>query len=132
MGPENFYKIPCTDLETKINKYVQHRQHHWSNKKYNKLLEIKSILREWKQNFRKSQREEVISSRLHIGHTRITHSYMLKEEQYPMCHVCQTAYTIKHVLIEYIDLAPTREKYYKKGWMKELLNKLKWTLYCPS
>ena len=64
--------------------------------------------------------EEVVLSRLRIGHTRITHSYSLQEEEQLMCHACQTAYIIKHVLIECIDLAPTREKYYNVSFMKEL------------
>ena len=79
-----FVFIPYTDLKIKINKYIQQqRQHRWSNNKYNKLLEIKPISREWKQSFRKSQKKEVILSRLHWGHRGVTHSYLLKEEQQP-------------------------------------------------
>ena len=85
-------------------------------------LEIRPIFGKWKQNFRKSQKK-VVSSRLHIGHTRITHFYLRKEEQQSMCHACQTAYTIKHVLIECIDLASTRETFYNANCMKELFLK---------
>ena len=82
---ETTFKIPCTDF--KINKYIlQHRQHHWSNNNYTKLLDIKLIQGEWKQRFRKS-RKDVVLSRLRIGHTRITHSYLLKEEEQTICHV---------------------------------------------
>ena len=51
------------------------------------------------------------------------HSYLLKEEEQPMCHPCQPAYMIKHVLIECIDLAPTRERFYSANCMKELFKK---------
>ena len=56
----------------KINEYIlQQRQQCWNSNKYNKLLEIKATLGEWKQGYRKKKRkEEVILSRLHIGHTR--------------------------------------------------------------
>ena len=93
MVSEKTFKISYTDF--KINKYIlQQRQHCWSNNNYNKLLETKPILGEWKQSFRKSWKE-VILSRLHIGHTRIIHSYLLKEEEQPICHAYQTAsYTI--------------------------------------
>ena len=92
MVPETTFKIPYMDLKIKINKYIlQQRQHH-----YNKLLEIKTILGKWKQSFRKSWKEEVILSRLHIGHTRITHSYLLKEEKQPICHVCVLNKTYSH------------------------------------
>ena len=38
-----------------------------------------------------------------------------------MHHTRQTAYTIKHVLIKYIDLAPIRERFYDARLTKELL-----------
>ena len=40
-----------------------------------------------------------------------------------MCYACQTVYTIKHVLIECIDLTPTRERFYNASSMKELFKK---------
>ena len=43
------------------------------------------ILGEQKQSFRKSLKEEVVLFRLHIGHTRITHSYLMTtSNQYAM------------------------------------------------
>ena len=36
-------------------------------------------------------------SRLRIGHTRLTHSYILKQEQQPQCGTCQTPLTAKHL-----------------------------------
>ncbi len=42
-----------------------------------------------------------------------------------MCHACQNAKTIKYVLIECIDLAPTRETFYNAICMKELFKKIK-------
>ena len=42
-----------------------------------------------------------------------------------MCHACQTAYTIKHVFVECIDLAPTREIFYSTSILKELFKKAK-------
>ena len=53
---------------------------------------------------------------------------MLKEEEQPMCHAYQTEYTIKYILVECIDLAPTREIFYNAISMKELFKKIKWTL----
>ena len=53
----------------------------------------------------KNRKEEVTLSRLRIGHTWITHSYLLEGKQQPMCYACQTKYTVKHILIECTDLA---------------------------
>ena len=67
MVPEIIFKITYTNLKIKINKYIlQQRQHHWSNNNYNKPLEIKPILGEWKQGFRKNWKEEVVFSSLRI------------------------------------------------------------------
>ena len=35
-----------------------------------------------------------------MGHTRITHSYLLEGKQQPICYVYQTKYTVKYILIE--------------------------------
>ena len=86
----------------KMNKYILHqRQQRWYNNENNKLLEIRPTLGEWKQSFKKKWKQEVTLFGLRIAHTRITHSYLLKGKQQPMCYVCQTKYTMKHILIEY-------------------------------
>ena len=110
-------------IKIKINKYKQQRQYRESNNEYNKLLEIKPISGEWKQHFRKSRKREVVLSRLRIGNTRFTHSYLLKDKQ-PMCPPCQTAYT-KYIFIECIDLSPKRERFYNANSVKELFKRTK-------
>ena len=75
---------------------------------------------EWKEGYRKSRREEIILSRLHIGHTDIIHSHLLKQEQSPWCVGCHTSYSVKHLLIDCIDLTPKRLYFYTVNNMKEL------------
>ena len=119
---EKKFKIPHTDFKMKINKYIrQQRQQHWNNNENNKLFEIKPSLGEWKRSFKKKKRkEEVTLSRVWIDHTSITHSYLLEGKQQPMCYACQTKYTMKHILIEYTDLAHIRKTFYNANNMKEL------------
>ena len=69
----------------------------------NKLLKIKPTLGEWTPAFRNSRREEVILSRLRIGHTYFSHSFILRKEDPPECIACQEAYSVKHVLIDCTD-----------------------------
>ena len=38
---------------------------------------------------------DTLAPYLFIGQTRITYSYLLKEEDQPMCNPCQTMFTIK-------------------------------------
>ena len=73
---------------------------------------------------KKNKKEEVILSRLRICHTRTTHSYLLEVKQQPMCHTCQTKYTVKHILIECTDLARIRGTFYSANDMKELFQNI--------
>ena len=40
-----------------------------------------------------ARREEIILARLRIGHTRITHSYLLKQEEQSYCIGCDVPFT---------------------------------------
>ena len=51
-------------------------QEHWSSCRDNKLFQIKPTLSEWPPGFRRSRKEEVVLSRLRIGHTYFSHSYI--------------------------------------------------------
>ena len=72
----------------------------WKNQQYNKLLPIKQTPTPWMSSLRDSRREEVILTRLRIGHTRITHSHLLNPESptpssCPHCH--QQNLTAAHI-----------------------------------
>ena len=54
----------------------------------------------WENGDQLSGNQEENKNRLRIGHTRLTHSFILKQEEQPQCLTCQTTCTIKHVLIE--------------------------------
>ena len=41
---------------------------------------------------------------------RLTQNQQIEFKQQPMCYACQTKYTVKHILIECIDLAQIRKK----------------------
>ena len=72
-----------------LKKFTQNEwQLRWNNILRNKLQSIKAEIGEWKEGYRKSRREEIILSFLRIGHTEITHSYLLKQEQQPWCVGC--------------------------------------------
>ena len=43
------------------------------------------------------------------------HSYLLKKEDQPFCHACDSPFTVKHFLIEYPDFTHIRNKFYTTG-----------------
>ena len=68
----------------------------------------------------RSRKEQVILSQLRIGHTRLTHSYILKQEQQPQCGTYQTPLTVKHLFMECRFFAHIRNRYFKANNMKHL------------
>ncbi|GBM74328.1 putative RNA-directed DNA polymerase from transposon BS [Araneus ventricosus] len=46
------------------------------------------------------RRQDVILTRLRIGHTRLTHKHLLCSEPPPMCSRCQSILSVRHILIE--------------------------------
>ena len=120
------FKIPYIDLKIEIKNFTQNKwQLRWKNTLHNELQSIKAKIEEWKGGYRKSCWKEIILSRLRIGHTDITHSYLLKQEQPPWCVGCHGTYSVKHLLIDCIDLTPKRQYFYPVNNMKELFEYVK-------
>ena len=86
----------------------------------NKLHSIKPILGEWRPACRINRKEEVGLTRLRIGHSYATHSYLLKGEEQPMFIHCDAPFTIKHVLLNCVDFENARNRYYRVSTLKEL------------
>ena len=106
------YNIPYTDLKSKINNILHKKkwQQHWDKNIHNKL---KPILGEWRPAFRKLKREQVAITRLRIGHTILTHSFLLRQKQQPQYSTCQSPCSIKHILLECKAFNSTRKRYFQ-------------------
>ena len=124
LTPEK-YNILYTDLKPKIRNFLRKKwQQCWDNNINNKLFQIKPILGERRPAFRKSRREQFTITRLRIGHTRLKHYYILKQEQQPQCSTCQMPCTVKHILLECKAFSITRKRYFKVNDMKDLYKKV--------
>ena len=118
LQPSNL-KLLYTDFKPAINKYLLNKwQLVWDTAVDNKLHSIKSILGEWRPALRTDRK--IVLARLRIGHSFITHSYLLKGEEQPTCVPCDTPFTIKHILLHCVDFQNLRDKYYKVNSLKEL------------
>ena len=51
-------------------------------------------------------------ARLHIGHSFLTHSFLLKGEEPPMCIGCDKRLTIEHILLTCSDFIEIRESHF--------------------
>ena len=85
----------------------------------NKLLEIKTTLCEYHSVIR-TIRKEVVLARLRLGHTRVTHSYLLLGEEQPQCVGCDALLTVRHFLLDCGDFAQVRNNRFHVKNMKQL------------
>ena len=114
------FKLPCTDFKPFLNRYILSKwQLSWDTATFNKLHEIKPVL--GKNNIYWSlRREEVVLTRLRIGHTRLTHSYLLKREDQPFCISCNEPFTVKHFLIDCIEFSHIRRQFFQTNDLRYL------------
>ena len=79
-------KTPFTDFKPYINTFLHNKwQMSWNAAVLNKLHSIKPSLGEWQPSYRIDRKEEITLARLRIGHTFITHSFLMKGGDWPMC-----------------------------------------------
>jgi len=105
--------IPYTDLKRKLSNYVTNEwQNEWDMVPDNKLHHIQPIVGITNNMILDKRREDIVCTRARIGHTYMTHGYLLRDEDVPECIPCNCTLTVKHILIECIDYAHIRQKYY--------------------
>ena len=115
------FKILFSNFKPSINKYIlEEWQTSWNNSIGNKLLDIKPTIGEYQSVVRNIRREEVVLARLRLGHTRVTHSYLLQGEEQPQCVGCDAPFTVRHFLLECGDFAQVRNNCFHVDNMKEL------------
>ena len=73
---------------------------------------MKTVIGYYKQKTGLSRRDTVLLNRLHIGHTRLTHSFLLTGDNILECGTCQCPLTVKHILVECVDLKDVRNKHF--------------------
>ena len=115
------FKIPFSNFKPSINKYIlEEWQTSWNNSIGNILLDIKPTIGEYQSVVRNIGREEVVLAGLRLGHTRVTHSYLLQGEEQPQCVGCDAPFTVRHFLLECGDFAQVRNNCFHVDNMKEL------------
>ena len=105
--------IPFSDLKPCTNKYILELwQSEWDDFPENKLYKIFPILKECISCPRKNRKEGTVMARLHIGHSFLTHSLLLKGEEPPVCIGCDKRLTIEHILLTCLDFIEIRESHF--------------------
>ena len=99
------------DLKTfAVGKVTQHWATSWNSLVENKLRAIKPTVDAWRTSCRSSRREEVVLTRLRIGHCRLTHGFLMAREEIPVCDTCNVPVTVSHILTSCIQFSDVRER----------------------
>ena len=114
MLPDIKSKIPQADLKHKIRQILTKKL--WDQNTH----QIRPVLKERKLDPENTRTEETALGRLSIGHTKLTHSFILKDEPPPRGSR-GNQYTVHHILIE---CTHTRKHFYNINSMKELFRKI--------
>ena len=118
-------RIPFSDFRPGVGAHCRSLwQAQWDEEEANKLRALQPTVGVWPGFSRERRREEVVLSRARIGHTYLTHGYLLRREIQPECIPCFSTLTVKHILIECTDFAVVRQRHYTANSMKELFEKV--------
>ena len=115
------FKIPGKNFYSYANSlYIKEWQQSWDNELNNKLHSINPTVGKFHKLRHLSRREQTVITRLRIGHTRLTHSYLMSRDSRPECAACKCPLTVKHLLLECPYFSNIRRKHFTCSSMKEL------------
>ena len=63
--------------------------------------------------------------RLRVGHTRVTHEWILKGDRPPMCRHCLDPLTVRHILVECVSFSLLTSTIYPQTANMSEINALK-------
>ena len=117
-------RIPYSDLKSRVRQYFHELlQSKWNTAQFNKLRTIKYYLGKTKFNTITSRRDEIVLHRIRIGHTHLTHSYLLNREDAPECPQCLCLLTVEHILIQCPTYTSIRKRFFNTNNMYDLFMK---------
>ena len=97
---QRFSHIPATDYYPHFKTFLYTRwQSFWSRLHNNKLHTVKPSISSWSAPFHKNRRWETALARLRIGHTRLTHAYLMSRSDPPLCPLCNVPLSVPHILL---------------------------------
>lgn len=94
----------------------------WTNIQNNKLRDIKPSMDPWTFSNEFTRKEASTITRLRLGHTNLTHSFLMAKEPSPVCLDCRLPLTVKHILIECKKYDTLKNKLQLNIPLNEMLN----------
>merc|ERR1712004_170765 len=133
MGPVH-YRLPYTDLYPLVDDFILSKwQTRWNDNdlhRSNKLFNIQPIIEPF-HIFGLSRKEETIIHRLRIGHTRLTHRYLMEQTgPFKAPELCQFSMngvdflSVRHILINCTGIHYTRRDFFITNSMRHLFENI--------
>ena len=96
--------VPVCDFIPVLKQFTFEKWQRLWNEEHenNKLKQIKPNIGPWQSSCQEKRHTEVVLTRLRIGHTHLTHGYLMNtpHDPIPECPQCRTILTVKHIFIE--------------------------------
>ena len=104
--------IPFRDFYPAIRKALRKSwEEKWDAIDSNKMREITSSTQPCWSYQGMPRKWETVLCRLRIGHTRLTHGFLMSRSNHPYCDDCLVPLTVKHILCECPNLLSLRNQY---------------------
>ena len=127
---QQHYRLPYTDYYPKVKQFIRNKwQRRWDLchlERSNKLYAIQPEIGEF-DIFGLTRKEEAVIHRIRIGHTRLTHAYLMEQRGPikipPNCHFCNDPdemLTVRHIMIDCPHFRYTRRSFYHSPNMKHM------------
>jgi hypothetical protein len=118
-------EIPHTDFKPLISSPVKNCwQPCWNSYTNNKLFKIRPVIKSFVVN-RLPCRDDILLHRLRVGHTYLTHSYLLRRETPPEFDFCHVRLAVEYLLLSCSKYNPVRRKFYNLNSLQELFERVK-------
>lgn len=115
-------KIPLKDIFKQVKRDIKLQwEVEWQNSDQ-KLSKIKNCVQRWDSSNRLNRFEEVIITRLRIGHTRLTHGHLMGGFDNSICEICDTPLSVEHILIDCKKYTEKREKHALDSSIESILS----------
>uniref|UniRef100_A0A0E9X648 RNase H type-1 domain-containing protein n=1 Tax=Anguilla anguilla TaxID=7936 RepID=A0A0E9X648_ANGAN len=115
--------LPPSDLRPCLHAYVINKwQAEWDQCEGNELHEINPEIGKRLVFSFKRRWDQIVFTRCRIGHSRLTHAFLLKGEEPPSCDSCSIPLTVKHILLNCPAFNATRQQFYSESSMKDVFN----------
>lgn len=88
----------ASDYKNLINRrFKELWEEKWISTTGNKYREIRSSTKRWSCINMLKRRDSVVLTRLRMGHTNLTHSFLMSHENAPICDHCKEILSVQHI-----------------------------------